>query len=85
MGDKLTLISYTGSAISSGFTGYDDNSSYFFGANEWLFQYADTTPGNNFAAQATGSRFVTLTVIPEPSAALLGGHGLLRLLRRKRA
>jgi uncharacterized protein (TIGR03382 family) len=28
---------------------------------------------------------VTLTVIPEPSAALLGGLGLLALLRRRRS
>jgi len=85
IGDKLTLISYTGSPITSGFTGFDDDTSYFFGANEWLFRYADTTAGNNFASEATGDNFVTLTVIPEPGTALLGGLGLLILLRRRRA
>jgi hypothetical protein len=33
-------------------------------------------------AQSTGD--LTVTVIPEPSAALLGGIGLLMLLRRRR-
>lgn len=84
LGDKLTLISYTGSAISSGFTGFDDDSVYIFGANQWLFDYNDTLPGDNFLGEANGSFFVTMTAVPEPSAALLGGLGMLALLRRRR-
>jgi len=84
IGDKITLISHTGNAISSGFAGFDDNSSHTFGDNEWLFLYADTIPGNNFGTEATGDHFVTMTVIPEPGAAMLGGIGLLVWLRRRR-
>lgn len=88
-GEKLTLISYldAGSGITSGFTGYVDDASYFFGSNEWRFNYNDTLAGNNYSTDATSSgqnRFVTLTLVPEPSAALLGGIGLLGLLRRRR-
>jgi autotransporter-associated beta strand protein len=85
IGDKISLISYTGPAITSGFTGFDDDASYFFGGNQWLFNYNDIVAGSNFNPEANGTSFVTLTVIPEPSAALLGGLGLLALLRRRRS
>ncbi len=88
-GDKLTLISYTGTAITSGFTGYNDDTTYtggIFGTNQWLFNYNDSTAGANYNSEATGSSFVTLTVVPEPDVAMLvGGLGLLALLRRRRA
>ena len=88
-GDKLTLMSYLdgGSGITSGFTGYVDDTSYFFGSNEWTFNYNDTLAGSNYASDAIAAgqnRFVTLTLVPEPSAALLGGIGALGLLRRRR-
>jgi autotransporter-associated beta strand protein len=84
VGDKLTLISYTGTGITSGFNGFDDDTIYNFGSNQWLFDYNDVVSGENFKSEALGTSFVTLTVVPEPSAALLGGLGLLGLLRRKR-
>ena len=73
LGNKLTLISYmdAGAGITSGFTGYVDNASYFFGANEWLFDYNDTAAGGNYGTDVTNAgsnRFVTLTVVPEPRA-----------------
>lgn len=88
-GDKLTLLSYLdgGSGITSGFTGYADDTSYFFGSNEWKFNYNDTVTGGNYGADAVAAgqnRFVTFTLVPEPSAALLAGLGVLGLLRRRR-
>lgn len=83
-GDKLTLISYTGTPVASGFTGYADDTVYTFGSNNWLFDYNDTLPGNNFAGDATGTSFITMTVVPEPGAALLGGLGAALMLRRRR-
>jgi len=84
LGDKLTLISYTGTGITSGFTGFNDDTIYSYGANQWRFDYDDTFAGDNFASDATGSSFVTMTMVPEPGAALLGSFGLLALLRRRR-
>ncbi len=83
-GDKLTLISYTGGAITGGFDGYADDTSYLFGSNEWFFNYDDLAPGLNYQDEATGNRFITMTLIPEPGTALLGSLGLLALLRRRR-
>lgn len=86
-GNKITLISYLGTGVTSGFTGYADDSPYLFGSNQWIFNYNDTLAGNNFATDAVNSgqnRFVTMTFIPEPSAAFLAGLGLLTLLCRRR-
>lgn len=85
LGDKITLISYTGTGLTAGFTGYDDNTTYTFGGNQWLFDYNDAMAGGNFNSQATGTSFVTLTAVPEPSAAFLGGLGMMMLLRRRRS
>ena len=87
MGDKITLLSYLGPDLSSGFTGYADDSDHTLGSNVWRFDYNDTAPGANFAADAIAAgqnRFVTFTVVPEPGTALLGGLGILTLLRRRR-
>ncbi len=91
VGDKLTLISYTGTGITSGFAGYTDDNTYNFGDNVWTFNYNDTVAGGNYGADAIiagQTNFVTLTaltVIPEPSSvALLGTLGAMMLLRRRR-
>jgi autotransporter-associated beta strand protein len=84
LGDKLTLISYEGLGLTAGFTGYDDDTVYNFGSNQWLFNYNDSLAGGNFNLNATGDQFITLTVVPEPGAALLGSLGLLALLCHRR-
>jgi fibronectin-binding autotransporter adhesin len=88
-GDKLTLISYTGTGITSGFAGYTDDTEYFFGINGWTLNYNDTVKGGNFALEVPdGVNYVTLTLttIPEPgSLALLGLGGLMMLSRTRRA
>ncbi len=86
--DKLTLISYdgqwnglftyNGSELANGGT-------FTIGANDWLFRYDDDFGGTNFTdAQSGASKFVTMTVIPEPGAALLAALGGVFLIRRRR-
>jgi len=90
-GSKLTLISYFGGWTSGELFTYNaatlnDGSTFTLGANQWRFDYDDLTGGPNFASNQVGAAsFVTMTVIPEPRAALLGAIGLLALLRRRRA
>ncbi len=87
---KLTLISYYGGWTGTELFTYNattlnDGATFTLGLNQWRFDYDDITGGLNYTADQTGAtRFVTMTVIPEPRAALLGGLGLLMLLRRRR-
>jgi fibronectin-binding autotransporter adhesin len=85
--DKITLASYTGvwnnGLFTFGGNSVADDSSFVFDGQLWSFNYNDDTKGTNFNTQAVGS-FVTMTAIPEPRAALLGGLGMLALLRRRR-
>jgi autotransporter-associated beta strand protein len=89
IGDKLTLISYSG-AWNGGLFSYSsstlaDDSTINFSGMEWLFNYNDTAAGTNYTGDLTGSSYVTMTAIPEPNtAALVGGLGMLALLRRRR-
>ncbi|MCX8495788.1 MAG: PEP-CTERM sorting domain-containing protein, partial [Akkermansiaceae bacterium] len=88
-GDKLTLLSYSG-AWNGGLFNYAssalaDDSTFTFSGMEWAFNYNDAVAGTNYTGDLTGSRFVTMTAIPEPNAAaLVGGLGALALLRRRR-
>jgi autotransporter-associated beta strand protein len=93
LGDKITLVSYfdidssTAGWNGGTFAGIADDSPQTYGSNTWLFDYNDTAGGLNFTDdQAGGSdaRFVTMTLIPEPSALLLGALSSIGLLRRKR-
>ena len=89
IGDKLTLISYSG-AWNNGVFNYNNNtladdSTITYSGAQWLFNYNDTAAGTNYTGDLIGSSFVTMTVIPEPNvAALIGGFGVLLLFRRRR-
>lgn len=93
-GSKLTLISSAG-AWNAGLFSYDagaglvtleDDSDITLGANIWRLSYNDTIAGGNFVSDTAGAtNYVTLTVVPEPNVAtLVGGLGMLALLRRRR-
>jgi len=90
--DKLTLISYSGTwnlglfAYADGDDGFlSDGEEFTLGSNTWVFDYNDTTAGSNFTGDlGDATKYVTMTVVPEPRAALLGSLGLLALLRRRR-
>jgi hypothetical protein len=86
--DKLTLIAYNGTWNGGLFTYLGnivpDNSPIILNGRQWWFRYNDTDAGDNFTGDlGAATRFVTMTV-PEPSTVLLGGLGLLALLRRRR-
>lgn len=86
-GNKFTLFSYTGTLTGifqdSGAVDLTDGASFIDGSGEWVIDYDDTTAGLNGGA-TPGGRYVTITAVPEPAAAWLGGLGLLALLRRRR-
>jgi MYXO-CTERM domain-containing protein len=85
----FTLINYTGSWNSGTFT-FDGNAladggTFTAGLNTWIIDYDATTGGSNFSGEYLAGSFVNITAVPEPVAALLGGLGLLTLLRRRRS
>lgn len=89
IGEKLTLLSYTGS-WNNGLLKYlgsniSDDSTITYSGTDWLFNYNDIAAGSNYTSDLTGSSFVTMTAVPEPRTALLASLGLLVLLHRRRA
>ena len=94
VGDKITLIGYSTGTWNGGLFTYlgntlNDDTNFTFSGIDWTFNYNDTAFGDNYQSDMsafTGSaRYVTMTAVPEPRAALLGGLGLLMLLRRRRS
>ena len=74
----FTLFSYTN--LTGTFGGLDDGDYFADAGGLWQIAY-DGLAGTN---GGTGSRFVTITAVPEAGPALLGGLGMLVLLRRRR-
>jgi autotransporter-associated beta strand protein len=79
-GEKLTLISYTGTWNGGVFTyggnPLANNDTFTFSTAQWRITYDDPQKGLNFPADATGT-YVTITVVPEPAA---GSVGLMTMI-----
>lgn len=67
-------------AINGTFAGLDNNQTFSSGGQSFQISYF----GDSGASSFTGGNDAVLMAIPEPSAALLGGLGLLALMRRRR-
>lgn len=81
VGNKFTLFG-DGTLIGT-FDGLANNANFLDDlSNSWQIKYDDITAGAN---GGTGTTFVTITAVPEPNAAVMvGGLGMLALLRRRR-
>jgi hypothetical protein len=53
-----------------------DDSTFTFAGTSWLFNYSDTGAGTKYACELASSSSVTMTFVPEPQAAQLGGLGM---------
>ena len=82
-GDLLFILLNDGAdAVSGTFAGLADDSTFMIGGYDWKISY-NADSGTNAFNSVTGND-IALIAIPEPGAALLGGLGLLALLRRRR-
>jgi len=80
VGNKVTLFAYDG-PLSGTFAGLGDGDEFTAAGGAWVIDYDDDEAGEN---GGTGNSFVTITAVPEPAAALLGGLGTLLLISRRR-
>ena len=82
-GNLLFILLNDGSdAIGGSFSGLAQNDIVAnYGGFDWRISYSADSVGNSF----TGGNDIALMAVPEPGAALLGGLGMLALLRRRRA
>lgn len=79
--DKFTLFAYQTGSLTGTFSGLADGAEFTDAGGLWKVNYFDTSAGLN---GGTGTSFVTITAVPEPRAALLGGIGLIMFFRRRR-
>jgi len=84
--NKFTLFAYdgllTGTFKDTSSNVLSDGATFTDAGGIWMIDYNDATAGAN---GGVGTNYVTITAIPEPNvAALLGGLGMLALLRRRR-
>jgi autotransporter-associated beta strand protein len=70
---RLTVFGYTSGAPGT-FVGMADDTLVSFGGQTWKINYDDMTAGIN---GGVGSKFVTLTAVPEASSLLVMGLGSL--------
>lgn len=87
-GTVFSLVNYTGTWNGGFFTYAGDTltegEQFHALNNDWVINYQNTTPGQNFTGDYLPGQFVTLTAVPEPGAALIGGLGALLMFRRRR-
>jgi autotransporter-associated beta strand protein len=67
-------------SVSGTFTGLAQDATFSTGGSSFLISYQ----ADSGTSSLTGGNDVAIIVIPEPSAALLGGLGVLVLLRRRK-
>ncbi|MBP7951534.1 MAG: autotransporter-associated beta strand repeat-containing protein [Verrucomicrobiales bacterium] len=88
LGEKLTLISYSGAwnggLFKLGGNTLADDSLFAFSGMDWKFNYNDSSAGGNWSGDLTGPGFVTMTAVPEPGRLLFVGCSFLVLLRRRK-
>jgi autotransporter-associated beta strand protein len=76
------LLNDQSDAINGTFSGFAQDAIIAnYGGLDWKISYTADSGSSSF----TGGNDVALMAVPEPRAALLGGLGLLALLRRKRS
>ena len=83
LGDKLfILLNDDSDAITGTYSGYAQGATVAtYGGFDWQISYLADSTGNTF----TGGNDIALMAVPEPNiAALIGGFGVLALLRRRR-